>query len=365
MKTKTLLLGLILMVGLFAFNSCEKDDDPSPLTQEEAVVAIDDSEEQFIIASNEIATNAGYKVQDQLEGMYLPFGSSYKSNSTLKFRDADIKQFKQKATEFFKANKGGEDLNFDFDFIFDMADANFQSYTGTWNWSGNYFVKAETNPANEIVLNFPYPSSNATNNATLRYYSYQLSNSSISFKGTITVDKVEVLSFSLSATFSETKMSGTLTVKFGNYEMLFTENMTSSTTSYVASTSTTLQKSGKALYKESTKVTLKRVSDTDVSVVVEAKLIISSLEFRMKLSFKLSELETIENKDPNTYLQMSLYSTGGAKIGDFKYKYNSTYKEWDIYFVYTNGVEVNVETEMPRIAARLLDFFGGLFDNIG
>lgn len=354
MKTKSFLFSLILVAGLIGFYSCE-DDDPSPLSKENAEVAIDESEGEFVAVSNEIAADNGYKVQAQLDGMYLPFGYS-KSASFLKSTKYDISKLKAKVDQVFKQKKSG-DLNFNFNFIYALTDLDdYTYYTGTWDWTNGEFVKTSTSPSNEIVLNFPYPSDNSINNAQLRYYDINIGLTAMGFKGTIKVSNTTVFSFDLSATYSDTKMSGAMNIAFGNFTMNFTESVSESSTSYVFASTTILKKDGKVVYKENANVTI-----TEEKVVIEANMTVASIEFRVKISFDWDDQNNIST-NPNDYIKMSLYTTGGAKIGDFVYVYNSTYQYWDLYFVYTDGTQVAVETALPYLYERFGGFFGNLLD---
>ncbi|BDX39373.1 hypothetical protein CYCD_27280 [Tenuifilaceae bacterium CYCD] len=357
MKTKSFLFSLILAVGLIGFYSCE-DDDPSPLNKEKAEVAIDESEGEFVAVSNEIATDEGYKVQAQLDDMYLPFEYS-KSASLLKSSKYDIAKLKAKIAETLKCKETG-DINFNFDFIYALMDLDdYTYYTGTWDLTNGEFVKTSASPSDEIVLNFPYPSGNTTNNATLRYYDIKFGLSSIGFKGTIKVNSNTVLSFGLSASVSDTKMSASMNVEFGKFEMSFTESASESSSSYVFASTSTLKKDGDVVYKVNAKITM-----TQEDVVIEANMTVASLEFRLKIDLNSDELQNIGTLDRNDYVKMSLYTTGGAKIGDFVQVYNSTDQRWNLYFVYTDGTQVAIETALPQLGGIFDDFYRELYDEI-
>ncbi|MGE0078060.1 MAG: hypothetical protein AB7S48_09390 [Bacteroidales bacterium] len=364
MKAK--LLSLILLVGLIGFNSCQKDDDPSPLTQEEAVVAIEDSQDQYETATTEISNNSGYKIQDQLSDMYLPFSSYYKSSkskSSLLSPKIDTDKLKLVASKLFKQSKS-DDLNFDFNFIYDIEDIDFSDYAGTWNWSNSEFVKTSNTPTDKIILNFPYPMENSTNNATLTYYDCTV-NSTYGFitgiKGKIEVSGSEVLSFELSSKFSSSEISSTVSVKFGSYSLANVFSLQESS----LSASVTVKKDGAILYKQSAKITFKETS-SDILFIIEAKMIIASLEFRVDMEVNYSDIGQLESMSPNDYMSISLYTTGGAKVGDFKFVYDNESQNWELYFVYTTGVEVSSDELMSLFGDRLYGFYGEIvYDLLG
>lgn len=358
MKTKSFLFSLILVAGLIGFNSC-KDDDPSPLTQEEANVAIDDSQAQYVAATTEISESQGYKIQDQIDNMYLPFDSYSKSKKMLKNLKVDPEKLKQVTEKLYKQVKSN-DLNFNFGFISDVEDIEFSDFAGTWDWSNGEFVKTSSSPTDEIIFNFPYPIENATNNAKLTYYDCTV-HSTYGFitgiKGKIEIGGTEVFSFVYDLNYSTSEISSNLNVEFGAFEMISAFSIKETS----ISESMTLKKDGSLLYKQSAKISFEEKTD-DIAITIDAKMTIASLEFRMKITFNYSEIDQLD--DPNDYISLSLYTTDGAKVGDFIFVYNSADDYYTLYFVYTSGEQVPMEQIMSLFGDRLEGFYSELFEFI-
>ncbi len=355
MKAKLLFFGLFLLAGLIGFNSCD-DDDPAALNQEEAEVAIDESNAQYQEVYDGILADNGYKVQDQLGDMILPFNSVRKSaapSSLLNWKD-------NLDAAFSSSIKGVEvqEIDFDFRFIYAIG-RNYAEYYGTWIWNGSTWDHTAS-PADQIVLSFPYPFvSKTANNATLTYYDFSSTTTSLSYKGKIELSSVEVLSFSASMSEGTSKYSESLTVRFGVFELVQEESEEESLTQYSAVHSFTITKSGAEVYKQYGTISATRTTDKDAHVVIEAKQRIASLEFRIKLDFNTSDMAAFESGtvDVNEFAKLSLYTTGGAKVGDFKFVYNSNIQDWDLYFVFSNGTEVAAEEVLAALYVRFWGFF--------
>lgn len=367
MKTKSLLLSLILVVGVLAFNSCSKDDDPAPLTQENAELAIDDANADFEAVSADLVTSDGYKLQDQLYDMGLPF--SYTKKSTKKaFGNIDVEALKANVSKSFKATKGG-DINFDFDYFFDI---NFDEYKGTWEWSNGEFTKTLPTPEDKIVVKFPYPYNNATNNATLTYSDYKYNSSTEMMTGLkceIKVGDVVKLSIVYSGSYSESMTSMSMSQKydatFGVYNFLQEVSASGSGTQTSfkvnVNASVTLKKSGEIKYRESVNFAMSG-NQTKMNFVFDARLRLSNLELRLNMAFDSDNAETLFNpeSDPNQFIKMAIYTAGGAKVGDIKFK--KVEGEWMPYFVYSNGTEVSADEALGMMFDRMGNFFEDLFD---
>ena len=122
----------------------------------------------------------------------------------------------------------------------------------------------------------------------------------------------------------------------------------------------TLKKSGEIKYKESVNFVV-NATQQSTYFVYDTRLRISELELRLKMEFDTNEAEIIFNSesDPNEYLQMSIYTASGAKVGDFKY--NKVEGVWIPYFVFSNGVEVSAEEALGNLLGRMEGFYFDLF----
>lgn len=353
MKTKSLLFILILFVGLIGFNACQKDDEaPAPLTKEEADVALSESDGQFVAISGEIGENEGYNVQSYIDDLDLPFyGQPVKASKFVKYNNKELKGIVEK----FTANNKSRDFDFNFGFIYALYDVyDVSEIFGTWDYTDGSFVKSSTTPSNGIILNFPYPYDNTSNNARLTYSDFKLLEGEVlSFKGKVEVDDVSVFTFSLTTKYSFTEFTQTLITSFGDFEFSLVSYMTFNQDYFIYKYTNTLKKLDKVVYKEYSKI---KVDSETEDVTIEAAQTIGKLEFRFKLK---SINGTFENfyQTPNDYLTMSLYTTGDAKIGDFVYVYNVEQQNWDLYFEYTDGTQVALNSLELSLEYRLWGFF--------
>lgn len=367
MKTKSLLLSLILLIGVISFNSCSKDDDPAPLTQENAELAIDDASADFDATSTDLLANDGYALQEQLLDMYLPF-ADYKKVSEKTFGNIDVEALMEKTSKSFKISKS-EDVNFNFQYLLDVYFN--EDNTGTWEWTNGQFVKTSSSPTNEIVAKFPYKSE--TNNATLRYYDYKynsLYKKITGLKCEIKVDGVVKLSIVYSASYSNSSMSRKYDATFGQFNYLQDMSMAASGSAISSkiniNASGTLKKSGEIKYRQSVNFVVNATQQT-ANFVYDARFRISDIELRIRMAFNSEQLEGMFDSDgnPNNYLQMAIYTAGGAKVGDFKFKKLEEDGEWMPYFVYSNGTEVTAEQALGTLFWRMEKFYFDLFEIMG
>lgn len=365
MKTKSLLLSLILVVGVLAFNSCSKEDDPAPLTKENAELAVDDASADFETTTTDLLANDGFALQEQLYDMYLPFYNT-KKVSKKTFGNVDVDALKKKASDYFNLSKR-EYFNFHFNYLFKIY---FDGNTGTWEWTNGEFVKTSDLPADQIVAKFPYNSE--TNNATLRYYDYKYNSDYQEMTGLkceIKVGNEVKLLIVYSASYGGSRTSFSMSHKydatFGVFN--YAENMSfsgsgSETSSKInINASGTLKKSGVVKFGQSVNFIV-TTAQQSANFVYDARLRISELELRLKMAFASDEAEIIFNSesDPNEYLQMSIYTAGGAKVGDFKY--TKVEGEWIPYFVYSDGTEVSATQALGMLYGRMDYFLDDLFE---
>lgn len=364
MKTKSLLMGLMLLFGTIGFISCEKD--PAPLTQQEADTEITDANSQVTATTLEISNTEGYKVQSQLLELGLPFEDEYyKKNSFFSKNRYSLEKVKEPAFNFF--NSKSEGIDFDFEHFLEI---DFTENVGTWTWTNGVWVHTATSN-DKIIVKFPYPLNNSTNNATLTYYDYTtklIYGESVptGLKCKIEIGTTEVFSFVFTANIpSVTEFSSKLDVKFGKFNVIGEESYNASSTSKIEMThSFTLKNDGTTIYRESADYTMTPKENQDLHIVINAKLRILSLEFRMKMEFDFSQMFGDVMVNPNDIVSMSLYTSDGAKVGTFTFKYNSSYEDWDLYFVYTNGTEVAAQTVFEEIGYMLDGFWDTIFEQI-
>lgn len=353
MKTRSLLFSMLILLGVIGFTSCQ-DDEVSPLTKQEAEQEISNTETQVATLNTEIINSEGFKVQAALSNIGLP--DVYKKQASITDQNKELKA----KLNYIKKGVSG-DFDFDFEYLIDL---DFEDYVGVWNWTANGWVKASTTTSNQIILNFPYPASNTTNNAKVTYSDYTTKlilnqKYPTGLKCKIEIGNQEVFSFAYAATVEGLlEYSSTLTVNFGKYSVISDEDIDfSSLSKYSMSGGFTLKKDGAIIYKKNMSMVGTPKGDTDMHYVITAKLRFLTLEFRMKIEADKSQMESI-NFDITKVLEMSLYTTEGAKVGDFKYVIEN--QQPKMYFVYADGTQVLAN----QVFVKLYYMFSGFLEDI-
>lgn len=333
MKTKSLFLSLLLMSSIVVFNSCQKDDE-DVLSKEEATVAINDTDQDFATVSDEISTSDGYVALEQVYSLNFFNDDSYtKEDAKSQLKSA----LTEKSAKLLMSKFGG-DISLGTDFL----DIDFDYYAGTWTYNSytQSFDYSEV-PSDEIVVNYPSPASE-TNNVTLTYYDY----SDTGLKMKIEIDGNQVFYASVSLDNNVY----TYVVELGAYKlvrvMTYTETETISSHAIKGSDNLELLKNDVTVYKHTISLAISS-SETSGYVKVEAKQIIKSLELRVKVSFTANDMQNT-NFDINDAIKISLYTTTGEKIGDFKFEYDSD-ENLLVYIVFSNGDKELIKEAMPNL----------------
>ncbi|GEM_PF-737551 len=362
MKINKTFMSILLMMGMFAFVACEKDGDQN-LSKENAEVQISNTENELITKSNEIVATDGYKIQEYIfTELSNPF--SVKSvpmktgNPSMVQRVMDISRQNMMLDH--------PEINFYFDYF---LLENFNDLTGTWEWNPNTQSYDHTStPTNEVVVKFPYPAGNATNNVTLTYYDFTFSNDGITgIKIKIEKDGTQVFSFTYSATYAMNGANINITATFGQFSITNAEsyNMTMDNSGIVVNYNKdfAFKKDGKLFYSEKADVALTGTDQNNMNFVMDAKQVIANLEFRLKIEGNPNEFET---GDPNEFVTFSLYTTSGDKVGEFVFVQEQVNggSEWVLYFKYNNGEQVNAETLMPYVTERVTSFINEVYSSI-
>jgi hypothetical protein len=350
MKTKNL-LSLLAFAGILIFASCKKED-PSPLTKDEAVTKLTTIDNGYSADITELNTNQGYKVENVINDMNLPFGSLPNKSS------GNAKSFLKKQNDLLaKAglSKSMIDINPDF---------TFSPGTYTYNKTTNDFTKTGSTPTNQMVLLFPYPLTNTTNNATLTIYDY-LSTTILGttyptqVKGKIEIGGQVIWTMEITASYSNlTNYNLNVITTIGKF--VFTQQASLNvTTSQITTTALEgLKKDGAIIYQFSSNGTFKP-SQNNLAATIEAKIIIKDIEIRITYTFDFSTYQNVT--DPNTIQKISVYTTGGAKIGDVKLvKVNN---EWVPYIYFNNGDNKPVSDYFHDLLMLINGFMDGLFSN--
>lgn len=241
----------------------------------------------------------------------------------------------------------------------------FNDVKGTWTWAPDGWTH-ESTPTDKVIVKFPYPATNATNNVTITYYDFTTTlvygeTVPTGIKVKIEKDGNQVFSMVYSATIANMmKYSTKVTVTFGPFEISNEESFDASVNNKVLySKNFTFKKDGKLFYSEDADLTITVVSEQSADILITAKQIIGNLEFRLKIEANTNELET---GNPNDLASLSLYTTSGDKVGDFVWVLEG--EDWVLYFKFNNGEQVKAETLMPLVAERFNSFIDDLFSNL-
>ncbi len=347
------------MLGMFTFMACEKDDVEN-LSKEKAEAQISTAENEFIAKANEIILTDGYKIQEYIfTQLSLPFGS--KSLVMGK----GIPTVDQRVMEIAKQNlmQRQPEVNFYFDRFLLYY---FNDVTGTWTWNPNTqsFTRTST-PTDKVVVKFPYPMGNSSNNVTLTYYDFTSSGGNITgLKVKIEKDGNQVFSLVVSATYTSTGGNVNLNVSFGQFTITVSESYSTTMNNNNISISLTkdfvVKVGGKEFYREEANARVTGSDQNNLNFVLDAKMIVANLEFRIKIEGNPNEFETA---NPNSFSKISLYTTRGDKVGDFTFVQENA--DWVLYFKFNNGEQVKAQNLMPALSEILESFILGIFDSFG
>ncbi|MEW5846185.1 MAG: hypothetical protein AB1777_07970 [Bacteroidota bacterium] len=348
----------LLMAGMFAFVACDKDD-AKDLNKDEAQQQITNAEQELQTKSNEIVATDGYKIQEYFATQLTsPFYS--KSNVSKSIVPSSF----QKAYELTRQNMLLEnpEIEFYFDnFIIEF----FDDVKGTWTWTSTGWTH-ETTPTDKVILKFPYPANNTTNNVTITYYDFTTTlvygeNIPTGIKVKIEYNNTQVFTLAYSATIANMmQYSQKVDVTFGPFAISNEESFDASVNNKVLySKNFTFKKDGKLFYSEVANLTMTLINEQSANVLITATQVIGNLEFRLKIETNTSQLET---GNPNDFVSLSLYTTGGDKVGDFVFVEEEG--DWVLYFKFNSGEQVKAETLMPLVSERFNSFINDLFSNL-
>lgn len=358
MKMKRFTLFALFLAGMVSFVACEKDD-TKDLNKDEAQQQITNAEQELLTKSGEIVATDGYKVQEYF-ATQLPSPFYLKSNVSKSFVPSRF----QKAYELTRQNLLLEDPEIEFHTDYFIIEF-FNDVKGTWTWTPDGWTH-ESTPTDKVIVKFPYPANNATNNVTITYYDFTTTlvygeTVPTGIKVKIEKDGNQVFSLSYSATITNLlKHSTKVEIAFGAFTLTAQESLDLSINNkFYYGKDFEFKKSGKLFYGEIADLTSTFTTDSTANVSITAKQIIGNLEFRLKIEANTSELET---GNPNDLASLSLYTTSGDKVGDFVWVLEG--EDWVLYFKFNNGEQVKAETLMPLVAERFYSFIDDLFSNL-
>ncbi|SDB94105.1 hypothetical protein [Williamwhitmania taraxaci] len=336
MKTR---MFLTMLVALAAFSSCSKDEDPAPLTKEQAKAEVVTLKANYATEMKAMDNNEGVKVLESFDGLNLPFElpGGEMSRSQINAFYSNVEQVKSSDISSLKRSIG----EYDDTFV-------FKDYVGTWEWNGNTkeFKKTSTTPSDKIVLKFPYPSNSATNNAvyTITKSSFTSESDGGEFAANITLSGSEVYNISLSASggnsfsslnYNSKTVYTSLTTPKVSYEHNNSMNISGSDSKLSVKASYSVKKNGEIVLAGDYDVT-SSTSNNAATVVMKSTLRIVNIKFVYEVSYSANSGDGSASMNQN--IKMGVYKVDGAKIGDIKYEsVNGTVVA---IFYYTSGEKV-------------------------
>lgn len=364
MKTR-LFLTMLVAVGA-TFTSCNKSEDPAPLTKEQATVAVDGLKDSYSNEFGAMDNNDGVKAIDNIEYIApftLPDGNVGTTFSKVNSFNSTMALAKKGDVNGIKKT-------------LKRSDFLFAEYVGTWEWNHQTQSWNHTStPTDKVVLKFPYPSDNATNNAVYTISKYTLEAADFGttgeFNANITVNGSEVWSIALSGTSSQSSSSisfslnqKTVYTSIATPKVSYEENeamqfkMSGSETQLTLSTiaSMSIKKNGVALLSTDFSITAK-VSDAAYDFLVNGNLRIANIRFEFNIAYKGNTDTSPANLDQ--YVKINVYTTDGAKVGEMKYESDGA-GGYIMMFYYTNGDKVPAEGLFGDVLSRWDDLFGNL-----
>lgn len=353
-----------LIIGL-AFTSCDKHEDTSQLSKDDAKAAIDDFSATTVNDLQELSGSAGVQAIQDLSSLTTlddPFGR-------IGTEKKDIKAFFQKKGKEFKsifvpgkAIHGGraqaDTLNTPFD---------YQANLGVYAWNPLLGMEGEferTANSNIIKIQFPTEGS-STNNAELQLSAYEeveLYNAEwdeVSYQPTLItaallVDGVQAASLDYDASWDGTGFPVTIKVILvvNDFTMSVSFDDTGSTSTTV---STSLLHNDETIVASSVTIQYSDASKSSESLsLVEGFVQFKNLKVQGNIDVKASD----ETEDLNSVIHLSLFKDN-SKVGDIVFvDENGAYIA---YIQYADGTQEKLETVLQPV----IDEVDALVDGLG
>lgn len=364
MKTKLFLTMLVAFGALLS--SCSKDEDPAPLTKEQATVEIADLKATYDSESTAMENNEGMKVFENLSSLNLPFVMP----------DVNITPVSKRISSFYPRMEQAKNGDFSAikKSIIARSEFVFSEYVGTWEYNKQTQDWDYTStPTDKVVIKFPYPSDNATNNAvyTISKFTFSsgLEGSGGDYIANITVNGSEVWYISFSGAFSESAISYTekivytsITTPKVSYEYNQSFSMKSSGSpddggAMTIKTAQSWKKNGEILLSGEYNISAKS-TQTAYEVVAKANLRIANIKFVFEVSYSANANGGSGTMTQN--IKMGVYTLDGAKVGDIKYEPVDGVVV--AMFYYVNGDKVPAAELFGEVFGEWDSMFGDIID---
>ena len=358
MKTKNL-LALLAIAGIMVFASCKKDETPDPLSATEAKAELTSINTDYIdIKGNFDDSEAGQMQEAVYDIGGLPFDLPSKVPS-------QAKSFKN---DFMKSVKPELTKNYGFDGPFIYLD--FDAHVGTYTYNGSTWDFTET-PVDKIVIVFPYHEATAT----LTYYEYETKIydsepycSHLSFKAELSGLSTPVFTWEYTASMGLTTGSLKFVYTLGDYSQTesFSMSVVPSTSSYKITISMLFEVKwlGDIVFSQSATIVMIN-GQTEYSMDITAKMRIMNIVVKYDIFID----ENTDTSNPENFMKISVWTTGGAKVADVVFVYDSVNDDYIPYFKYADGTTEPISEKLGDIedenslAYQLKDFIDSIMDS--
>jgi len=337
MKAKNLLM-LITLAGLMIFASCKKDETPDPLSYDEATAALTNISTNYSTDLNAFEASDANQAMNAVYDLALPFSTG---GMKAPLNQKIVKSEVLKVYNPSKGAKGG------------LWDINLTEYAGTWRLVDGTWTKTLPTPTDKIVVIFSY--NGGTDNATITYYNYEKKNlsyagesmtymSSLSFKLDIVGKTNPVVAWDYTSAMTMSASSYGMKMKFvyklGEYSLTqaiaisqSSGNTSSENIFYVLEE---IKKGSDVLRGASFEITTTS-GQSGENLSITAKYRVKDIIIKWVITIGP---DTNTSGNPDDYMDISVWTAGGAKVADVVFKLES-----DIYvpyFRFTDGTEVPI-----------------------
>jgi hypothetical protein len=345
MKTKNF-LSLLAIVGILFFASCKKDD-PTPLSKEEATAALNSVNTDYSTIRGQFEGSTAAAAQEAISNLNLPFNAPKKAPAKPETFKQDV--FNALKSAYTRTKGGGFDIN--------TIDFNFPEYVGTWTYNSSTFQFDHTStPSDKVVILFPFNGS-ATNNATLTYSDYLTGTyndgtSNVTYCKQLKA-KVDIVGqtnpvmswvYTSSQAMTETSMNASASFVYNLGDFTQTQsatiNLSVGLTSITASASMLFEVKldGAIVFSTSADMTMSG-SQNNYTMVTNAQFRIMDIIIKWAIN---ANNNTNFDGDPSTYMQVSVWTAGGAKVADVVFVYDGVNLKWVPYLKYADGTQEKV-----------------------
>ena len=349
MKTKVLFATLFATGLLFA--SCSKDEDPAPITKEEAIVEINSLKATYDAEENGINNNDGNVAFSTINQLGLPFD--------LPATDVDASASRSSFFESRMKKVSEGDLRAAQHAIGIFA---FDQHVGTWTYNKSTLGwDHDSLPAGKVVIKFPYPSTNANNNAvyTISKYTIAVTDAGIAgeYAANIVINSVDVWNVSLklastsaSVTSTYKLVCNTLTTPKVTYEFNEGFQLVGAKTGSTVKVTSSIVKNATVLVSADFTVTVSSSGDTS-NIAMIGNIRLANIRFEYKLNFSSG----ISGASFTDY-EVNVYNANDAKLGYIKISVDANNNATGVFY-YADGTTANANELFGDVFTTLSDMF--------